>query len=164
MAQVYIGIGSNIQPRKHVMKALNELETEFGVVRVSPVYEAEAVGFDGPAFYNLVALVETEHSVQDVQLFCKNTETKFGRNPDAGKFTSRTLDLDLLLYDDLVQQAKGDLEPQLPRKEITENAFVLKPLADLAPYVRHPVFKKSFSRLANEFDKNQVLSVIHFDW
>lgn len=170
MANVVISIGSNIEPLKYIRGAVRALANEFGEVSFSPVYESKAVGFHGDNFLNLVAHFKTSRSVADMQSWCKCYEQHNGRDPHAAKFTPRSIDLDILLYDACVQPASTEHNlPHLPRAEITYNAFVLKPLADLLPHWRHPELGLSYQELWHQFnlqpqDPEQSLQRIDFDW
>jgi 2-amino-4-hydroxy-6-hydroxymethyldihydropteridine diphosphokinase len=160
MARIYISIGSNINRHYHIQQAVKALIQHFGALQLSSVYESEAVGFSGNAFYNLVASAETNLSVADVVSIFKQIEDNCGRDRDAAKFSGRTLDIDLLTYDAVICQHPV----QLPRAEITENAFVLWPLAELAPQVIHPLSKQSYASLWQQYTKQQKLWPVPFDW
>lgn len=160
MAHIFISIGSNINRRFHIQAAVSELKQHFGAVELSSVYESEAVGFDGNAFYNLVAAAQTDLSIAQCVSVFKQIEDSYGRDRSAAKFSGRTLDLDLLTYDDVVCQQPVEL----PRAEITENAFVLWPLAELAPDVIHPGSGQSYASLWQQYDKPQKLWPVPFEW
>ncbi|WP_028774290.1 2-amino-4-hydroxy-6-hydroxymethyldihydropteridine diphosphokinase [Shewanella waksmanii] len=161
MATIYISIGSNIEPHKYVKAALSELTYHLGEIRCSSVYESEAVGFDGSNFLNMVVAAETDKPIEQVVSLFKEIEQLHGRQRGAKKFSPRTIDLDLLLYDHTVT----DVPVVLPRAEITYNAFVLWPLAELAPDTVHPVTQKNYQQMWAEFDKSsQHLWPIEFDW
>lgn len=150
MAQVYVSIGSNIDRERHVRAALQALQARFGKLSCSRVYETAAVGFAGDNFYNLVVGFVTDASPAEVAQALRAIEQDNGRVRSGERYAARTLDIDLLLYDDLVLQT-GRL--QLPRNEITQHAFVLQPLAELAGDLRHPVLGKSYAQLWEEFPK-----------
>jgi 2-amino-4-hydroxy-6-hydroxymethyldihydropteridine diphosphokinase len=149
MPEVFIGAGSNVEPRRHLGAGLRALAERFGPLRLSPVYRNSPVGFDGDDFLNLVIAFETAEPVEEVAASLAAIEDAHGRSRQGVKFAPRTLDLDLLLYGDLVTVTDG---LQLPREEITEYAFVLKPLADLAGEERHPVLGRSYAELWENFD------------
>lgn len=128
MVTVYTSIGSNIDRRKNVQAAIDALGLRYGQVQSSAVYETEAVGFGGDPFYNLVSRFETDESAQDVNRFFKQVEAEHGRIHGGEKFASRTLDIDLILYGDLLLDEPG---LKLPRDEIEKYAFVLEPLLEL---------------------------------
>jgi len=159
VAQIYISVGSNIERHKHVRAAVSELRQLFGQLTLSSVFESEAVGFSGQPFFNLVVGANTELAATEVNQQLKQIEFAYGRPLDAKKFSSRTLDLDLLLYDALI----SDDGVQLPRNEITYNAFVLWPLAEIAPQLLHPQLGKSYARLWDEYQSDQVLKPVAFD-
>ena len=149
MPKIYISLGSNIEPERHLRNALGCMQHHFYDIRLSPVYENEAVGFEGAPFWNLVAECETTLGPMEVSRELKSIEDRNGRLRDGPKFSSRTLDLDLLLYDDLDLSDQG---MDVPRNEITKYAFVLKPLADLTPELVHPVQGKTMQQLWNAME------------
>tara|TARA_R110002124_G_scaffold77975_1_gene208399 strand:+ start:12667 stop:13173 length:507 start_codon:yes stop_codon:yes gene_type:complete len=151
MADIYISLGSNINRQYHIEQGLNALTDAFGLLTLSSLFESEAVGFAGKAFYNMVVAVKTELSLAEVATTLRTIEFSYGRSQDAKKFSPRTLDLDLLLYGDVIT----DTPAQIPRDEITKNAFVLWPLAELAGQLTHPTMAKSYNELWQQYDKNQ---------
>lgn len=160
MARIYISIGSNIDAEKNVRLAIHALQDHYGKLILSSVYESEAVGFDGDNFFNLVAGLNTEEDVYTVATTLRKIEDENGRVRSGPRFSPRTVDLDLLLYDDLVLQQEG---LDIPRDEITKNAFVLLPLDEIAPQLIHPVSGKTICDLWLGFDKNsQKLWPIEF--
>ncbi|MGL5073589.1 MAG: 2-amino-4-hydroxy-6-hydroxymethyldihydropteridine diphosphokinase [Aeromonas salmonicida] len=161
MTRIYISLGSNIEREHHIRAGLDALHAEFGELTVSRVFESEAVGFAGRPFYNLVVGADTDLPLATLCQRLRAMEFAHGREPDAKKFAPRTLDLDLLLYGDLV----CDIPVALPRGEILTNAFVLWPLAELAPSLRHPVDGRTLDELWQGYDKaSQRLSPIPFYW
>ena len=161
MALIYIGVGSNIEPKRHVPLGIRALAAEFAALRLSSVYESAAVGFSGANFYNLVVEAQTERSVEQVVATLKRLEFAHGRPADARKFSSRTLDLDLLSYDQLVL----DGPTVLPRAEILTSAFVLRPFAELNPDFWHPVVGMTLSSLWQRYDAaSQPLTPVQLDW
>jgi 2-amino-4-hydroxy-6-hydroxymethyldihydropteridine diphosphokinase len=153
MARVYVSIGSNIEREQHVRAALDELTAHYGALQCSTVYETAAVGFDGDNFYNLVVGFDTKETPAEVATHLREIEDHNGRVREGARFSSRTLDLDLLLYDDLILE-EGRL--QLPRDEIGRHAFVLRPLAEIAGACRHPLLGKTIAQMWNEFPKNDA--------
>jgi 2-amino-4-hydroxy-6-hydroxymethyldihydropteridine diphosphokinase len=141
---VYVSIGSNVERERHIGAALAELRTGYGAVAVSPVYECRAEGFAGADFYNLVVSFECSDPPQALVARLRAIEAGQGRVRGGARLADRTLDLDLLLYDDRVLDEAG---LHLPRPEILERAFVLRPLADLAPEGRHPLSGASYAAL-----------------
>ena len=152
MSIVYVSIGSNIDKQKNIKSCLQELALKFSELVLSPIYESESVGFDGDNFYNLVAKFSTDLTVGELNKTLKSIEDKYGRERSGPKFSGRTLDIDILTYDNLI----GDIEGvQLPRDEITKNAFVLLPMADIAGNEIHPELQVSYSRLWFFYDKDK---------
>ncbi|WP_394146728.1 2-amino-4-hydroxy-6-hydroxymethyldihydropteridine diphosphokinase [Shewanella atlantica] len=160
-ARVFISLGSNIEPERYLKAALSELSYHFGELTLSSVYDSEAVGFDGSNFLNMVVAVDTSLSIAEVVALFKRIERANGRQVGAKKFAPRTLDLDLLLYDDVVTQ----VPVELPRAEITKNAFVLWPMAEIAPELVHPLSERSYQSLWDDYDKSsQQLCPVPFTW
>jgi 2-amino-4-hydroxy-6-hydroxymethyldihydropteridine diphosphokinase len=149
----YISIGSNINKDEHVPASLRALEQTFGKLTVSSVYESEPVGFIGDAFYNLVVGFDSDWEVKAVAKQLRQIELDNGRTRDSRKFAARTLDLDLVLYGDLIV---NDGRLQIPRDEIEHYAFVLEPLAEVAPTLKHPVSHISYAELWQPFDKTEL--------
>jgi len=161
MAQIYISLGTNINRDFYLTQGLNALSKQFGKLDLSSLFESEAVGFSGSPFYNMVIGVVTSLSVEKVAKVLRNIEFAHGREHNAKKFSPRTLDLDLLLYDNLVLTTPA----QLPRDEITKNAFVLWPLAEIAPQLQHPILKQNYQQLWRNFDQSsQSLRKLPFTW
>ncbi len=158
MARIYISLGTNINRETNLRGAVRALTEALGPLQLSSVYESEAVGFVGDAFYNMVVGADTELAVPAVISLFKQIEDNYGRVRDGVKYCGRSLDLDLLVYDSLVCN-----EPvELPRGEILQNAFVLQPLAELAPNVLHPVLQQSYQQLWLAYQQPQKLWVIPF--
>jgi len=149
----YISIGSNINKDEHIPASLRVLEQTFGELTVSSIYESEPVGFTGDVFYNLVVGFDSDLEVKAVAKLLRQIELDNGRTRDSRKFAARTLDLDLILYGDLVV---NDGRLQIPRGEIEHYAFVLEPLAEVAPDLKHPVSHISYAELWDKFDKTDL--------
>jgi 2-amino-4-hydroxy-6-hydroxymethyldihydropteridine diphosphokinase len=162
MAEVFLSLGSNIHRERYITAALDGLFERFGNIKCSCVYESEAVGFDGDHFYNLVVAIETALPVGALSKALRQLEEENDRDREAPRFSARTLDVDILSYD----QSKGVVDGiTLPRDEILFNAFVLKPLAELAPDHCHPVEGKTYAALWDDFDQNsQRLWAVPFVW
>ena len=162
MPRGYISIGSNIDKEKHIPASIDALTKLYGRLILSSIYESEPVGFTGDSFYNLVAGFDSELDVKDIIKQLRQIELDNGRNRDCKKFSARTLDLDLILYGDLVVHEDG---LQLPRGEIEKYAFVLEPLAEIAGDLRHPVSGVCYSELWKKFDKAGLKQHrINFNW
>ncbi len=149
MAKIYISIGSNVNKEYYILKSLELLASHFSEIEISSVFESEAVGFKGNNFYNLVVGCTSELDLHQTCRLLKDIELDNGRTRSDKKFSPRTLDLDLLLFDDVICEQPA----QLPRDEITKNAFVLWPLAELAANKIHPVVQKSYGELWQAYDK-----------
>jgi 2-amino-4-hydroxy-6-hydroxymethyldihydropteridine diphosphokinase len=130
-----LSLGSNVEPERYLRAAIAALRARFGVVVVSPVYRVPAVGFDGPDFLNAAAVIETDLDVHALVDWLHALEHENGRVRGAVKFNDRTLDIDLVYFDGLVLDTP---QLQLPRPEL-RHAFVLRPLADIAPDFVDPV-------------------------
>ncbi|RMG30648.1 MAG: 2-amino-4-hydroxy-6-hydroxymethyldihydropteridine diphosphokinase [Gammaproteobacteria bacterium] len=148
MIPVYVSIGSNVDPEYNVCRAARLLRETFGEVRFSPVYRNPAVGFEGEDFLNLAAAFDSALPVESLLARLRAIEDRCGRRRGRARFAPRTLDLDLLLYGDAVLARDGLV---LPRPEILEHAFVLRPLAELAPELTHPVAQRPLRVLWQEF-------------
>jgi 2-amino-4-hydroxy-6-hydroxymethyldihydropteridine diphosphokinase len=146
----YISVGSNINKDAHIPASLRALEQAFGELTVSSIYESEPVGFTGDVFYNLVVGFDSDLEVKAVAKQLRQIELDNGRTPDSRKFAARTLDLDLILYGDLIV---NDGRLRIPRDEIEHYAFVLEPLAEIAPTLKHPISHLSYAELWDRFDK-----------
>lgn len=166
MAHVYVSLGSNIRPAEHMRKGVAALRECFGGVALSSVYDSAAVGFRGDNFYNMVVGFETDAAVQAVLQTLHRIEARHGRVRGGSHFCSRTLDIDLLLYAGLIVHEHG---LDVPRTEITRHAFVLQPLAEIAPELVHPEQGRTlaalWAELAADFCRaGQSLHVIPFRW
>ena len=157
MHRAYLSLGSNIEPERHLRAAIAELRARFGNVLVSPVYRSAAVGFDGPDFLNLAAAIDTDLDPPALDAWLHALEDRHGRRRDVPRYASRTLDVDIVLIDDLVVEGPGHL--RIPRPELRE-AFVLKPLSDIAPDVRDPVSGSTLAELVRSLDPAQALEAV----
>lgn len=162
MARVALSLGSNLDPEQHLRRATAELRARYPDVRYSPVYRSAAVGFDGPDFLNLCAVLHSAEPPEAIDAWLHALEQAHGRRRDQPRFSSRPLDVDLLLYDDRVLRGPGHLE--LPRPELVEQEFVLRPLADLAPEWIHPTLGRSIGALWAAFPPpHRLIRVDGFD-
>jgi 2-amino-4-hydroxy-6-hydroxymethyldihydropteridine diphosphokinase len=150
MTRIFLGLGSNIEPAHYLPIALGELRALFGELRCSAVYEGAAMGFRGDPFWNLVVSARTALPVGALQRALRAIEYAHGRPRDATPASPRTLDIDILTYGDTVGRIDG---VALPRDEILRHAFVLRPLAELAPDARHPQCGQSYAALWAAFDQ-----------
>ncbi len=165
MTTIYISLGSNVEREYHVKRGLEALASAFNLpfhtLKLSSLFESEAIGFSGKPFYNMVIALECQLSVEQVATILREIEFSYGRSVNAKKFSPRTLDLDLLLFDDLITETPA----QLPRDEIDKNAFVLWPLSEIAPDLIHPTLNKSYQSLWQDYDKSrQQLKIVKQCW
>jgi 2-amino-4-hydroxy-6-hydroxymethyldihydropteridine diphosphokinase len=161
MTQVYLGLGSNIDRETSIRGGISALKSLYSDLQISSVYESKAFGFEGDDFYNLVVGFETEIDIDTIEIQLKEIEYQSGRKQSDTSYSPRTLDIDLLLYGELISD-----KHEIPRVDVTEYAFVLKPLCDLAPDLIHPVDNKMMSELWKSFDDseqkiNQVIQFLH---
>jgi 2-amino-4-hydroxy-6-hydroxymethyldihydropteridine diphosphokinase len=158
--KVFLGIGSNIDRTRAISSALSLLHKAFGKLDISPTFESEAVGFCGDNFYNLVVSFSTSQSLAEIVKVYKSIEDGSGRNRSDPKFSARTLDIDPLLYGDLICNSPV----QLPRDEILKNAYVLWPLSIIAPESIHPETGLSFAEHWKQYTNEQKLWKVATNW
>ncbi|MDP6436599.1 MAG: 2-amino-4-hydroxy-6-hydroxymethyldihydropteridine diphosphokinase [Gammaproteobacteria bacterium] len=147
---VYLSLGSNIAPEKYLQMACNELASSYGDLELSSVYENSPVGFSGDNFLNMVVGFATSEEPERIVARIERLHRKAGRVRKSDPFSSRTLDLDLLLYGDAVRR-----RPKLPREDIEKYSFVLGPLAEVAPELRHPVSGVTMQAIWDDFDQEE---------
>lgn len=150
MAKVYLSVGSNTEPEENLRLAIRELEARFGTLELSSVYRSAAAGFDGDDFFNLVVGLESDASPAGVHAAIEEIHELAGRRRADSRYLPRTLDIDLLLYGDRVLD-----EPpiRVPRSDILKYSFVLGPLAEIAPQLRHPETGRLITNHWAEYDK-----------
>ena len=146
MGLAYLSLGSNQRPLENLSRALDELRARFGGLRVSPLYRTPAVGFDGPDFLNAAVVLESDLEPVELDAWLHALEDAHGRRRDVPRFSDRPLDVDIVFYDQRVLRGPGNLE--IPRPEL-RHAFVLKPLADLAPDFTVPRDGRTLAQLWN---------------
>jgi 2-amino-4-hydroxy-6-hydroxymethyldihydropteridine diphosphokinase len=144
MARVYLSLGSNLEPQHYLPAAIAALRERFDVITVSPAYRSRSVGFDGADFVNLAVGLDTDLPPEALNDWLHALEDSNGRRRDVPRYSDRTLDVDIVFYDALVIGGPGHL--QIPRKEL-QHAFVLRPIADIAPAFRHPLSGLSMAEL-----------------
>ena len=147
MVEVYVSVGSNICRQENIRSGVQALKQEFTDLQCSSVYESAAAGFEGDPFYNLVVMFQGQ-DLEYINGRLRDIEHRHGRVRQAQKFCSRTLDLDLLLFGDRVLTEQGW---DIPRAEITRYAFILWPLAEIAPKLMHPSMHLTMSQLWQEY-------------
>ena len=150
MPEVYVAAGSNVAPEENLSRAVAELQRAFPDVRFSPWYRNRAVGFEGDDFINLVAGFSTGLALDEVLTTLQAIEARCGRARDAPRWAPRSMDLDVLLYGDLVCERPGI---RLPRPDLLKRAYMLGPLAALAPGVMHPTEQRTIGELWQRFDR-----------
>lgn len=154
MIDAYLGLGSNLNAEKNMASGIAELRARFGEIEISPIYRSQAVGFAGEDFLNAAARISTNISVGELKAWLTDLEDRHGRDRSQPKFSDRSLDIDILLHGDKAGNIDG---LDLPRGEILKYAHVLKPLADIAPDLKHPVTGKTFAEHWTEFNGDRSL-------
>jgi 2-amino-4-hydroxy-6-hydroxymethyldihydropteridine diphosphokinase len=159
--RAYLSLGSNIEPHRHLRAAIDALRGRFGAVTVSPVYRTAAVGFDGAAFLNAAAIIDSDLEPQPLNDWLHALEDAYGRDRSGPRYSDRQLDIDIVLFDDRILDGAGNL--RLPRPEL-RHAFVLRPLADIAPQVVVPGSGSSLAALwAAHPQRDAPLDVVDLD-
>ena len=151
MPEVYVAAGSNLDPERRLAQAAQELERTFAPVRFSPWYRNRAVGFSGPDFINFVAGFTSRWPARQVLARLHEIELQCGRLRDDPKWAPRAMDLDLLLYGELVCEEPG---LRLPRPDLMVRPYMLGPLADIAPGLVHPTAGVTIGELWRRFDRS----------
>lgn len=160
--RVYLGIGSNIDPGVNIARGLDEIAGAFRLAAISSVYQSAAVGFEGAPFLNCVAEIEAPLGLPALAARLRTIECRYGRTPNSSKFSSRQLDIDILSYDLLMGEHHGI---HLPRDEITINAYVLCPFAEIAGTLCIPGQTQTLAELWSAYDRQrQPLTRVSFAW
>lgn len=144
MSKAYLSLGSNVDATRHLRIAVQALRERFGDVVLSPVYRTRAVGFDGPDFHNAAAVIESDLDPHALNAWLHALEDAHGRDRSGPRYGDRTLDIDIVLFDDLSLEGEGNL--RIPRPEL-KHAFVLRPLAEIAPDVVVPGTERTLAQL-----------------
>lgn len=157
MANVYIGLGTNLGDKEQNLRdAVHRIEEQIGkVLSLSAFYVTAPWGFASEnSFLNAAACVETQLSPLEVLQETQTIERELGRTKKSvnGAYSDRLIDIDLLLYDDLVlyvTSADG-AELNLPHPLMAKRDFVMRPLAEIAPALQHPVLKRTMKEILDE--------------
>jgi len=158
MAHAFIAIGANINPERNVARAVEMLAEAVGICAVSTFYETAALDRpQQPAFYNGVVRVETQMAPLALkQQVLREVESRLGRRRTADKYASRPIDLDLILYENLVVTSE---ELTLPDPDIYTRAFVAVPLHELAPELVLPDTGRSLASLCRELSMHGMVAL-----
>jgi len=158
VTDVYVAAGSNVDAVRNLQAALALLREIYAPLRISPAYRNQAVGFSGDDFINLAVGFSTADPVAEVRRQMQLIESGCGRLPNSPKWAPRTMDLDILLYGQLVSDVPGLV---LPRPDLVRRPYMLKPIADIAPAVTHPTLHKTMRELWEAFDSkgHEMVSV-----
>ena len=151
MKDVYVAAGSNVEPEKNLARACQEIANTWADVRFSRAYRNRSVGFDGPDFINMVLGFGTDDSLESVLARLRDIEILCGRPRNAPKWASRTMDLDVLLFGDRVEKTA---DYTLPRPDLLKRPFMLGPMAEIAPGIKHPIAGITIGELWQEFDRD----------
>jgi 2-amino-4-hydroxy-6-hydroxymethyldihydropteridine diphosphokinase len=158
MGKAYLSLGSNMEAERNLASAVSALRARFGALLLSPVYRTAAIGFDGPDFLNAAAVLESDLDVHALNDWLHALEDARGRDRSGPRFGDRPLDIDIVFYDDLVMEGAGNL--RIPRPEL-RHAFVLKPLADIAPDFMDPKSGRTLAALwADSSERDTPLEVV----
>ena len=162
MGKAYLSLGSNVAPEQNLMSAVRALRERFGSLQVSPFYRTTAIGFDGPDFLNAAAAIDSDLDVHALNDWLHALEDAHGRDRGGPRFGDRTLDIDLVLYDDLILDA-GPGHLRLPRDDL-RHAFVLRPLAEIAPAIVEPRSGLTLAQLWEQSaERGTVMEVVELD-
>lgn len=148
MSRVYLSLGSNIDARSNISKGIEALNNRFGQMQLSPIVESEPVGFVGDPFINLMTVLETELPIPELSKQLRQMEYDFGREDNAPKFSGRTLDIDIVMVDQLHGEHFGI---QLPRNDLFEHGYMLYPLTLMEPDLVPPGQEKTVQELWANF-------------
>lgn len=148
MSRVYLSLGSNIDPRRNIREGIEVMNDRFGRMQLSPIVESEPVGFIGDPFINLMAILETDLPIPELSQELRQLEYEFGREDNAPKFSGRTLDIDIVLVDQLHGEHFG---LTLPRQDLFEHGYMLYPLALMEPDLVPPGQPRTVTELWNDF-------------
>ena len=157
MPEVFASLGSNQNREHNIRSAVRSIRGHFGKLQCSTVYQNKAVGFEGDDFLNMVLSFQSNRPPQEIQEIFRSIETGHGRTRLETKFTPRTLDIDLIIYGNLVINER---QLQLPREDVAKYAFVLLPLSEIAPKGMHPLLKTTYAEMWQTFNGNKSLKAV----
>ncbi len=158
MAKIHINIGSNQNREANIAGAIDFLKLNFSDIKISDIFESPAEGFKGDDFYNVGVNANTQLNIEDVNIVLKNIEKTFGRDRSKPKFSSRLIDLDLVIYNEVVNP-----ELNLPRDDIMLYSFVLAPLAQLSGKEVHPLEKQTYQQLWQSFQTKNKFELSQYN-
>jgi len=149
----YLCLGSNIKPEHYIRFAVQRLQRDFKNVKTSNLYRSTAIGFEGDDFLNLAVSLETDFSLGELLVYVDKLEKEAGRvRLFRGNYDSRTLDVDVVMFGDLLGQHKGR---EWPSEDIQDNAHVLLPISEIAGNQKHPILGVKFKTLWKNFDQDK---------
>lgn len=158
MGKAYLSLGSNMDTERNLRSAVAALRDRFGDLSLSPVYRTAPIGFDGPDFLNAAAIIESDLDPPALNDWLHALEDAHGRDRSGPRFGDRPLDIDIVFYDDRILRGPGNL--RIPRPEL-RHAFVLKPMADIAPDYIDPVSGSTLAQLwAASPERGQAMAVV----
>lgn len=158
---VYIGLGSNIDRERYILAGVIALSEQFGEIALSSVYESDAYGFNGAPFYNLVARLESAMAIDQLATLLKQIEYRVAGECKGARFRDRRLDMDLLLY---AQLSRRYGSRQVPRADVIQHEYVLRPLAELAPNEKYPLTNQTYRQLLARLFPTINIKVVPFCW
>lgn len=146
MALVVLDLGTNIDREESLVGALERLADHVNLRRASSVFKTVPVGMaNQPDFYNVSLEIETDKSVDELRDVARQIEDDMGRDRTGPKFGPRNIDIDIVIYGDMV-----DSEKKIPHPQSTRELFVVAPMAELMPESMHPEAKKTWKELRAE--------------
>jgi 2-amino-4-hydroxy-6-hydroxymethyldihydropteridine diphosphokinase len=159
---LFVAAGSNVEPVANLHRALDVLARHYPSLRCSRAYRNAAVGFEGDDFVNLVVAFDTDDDVRTVLARLHEAEAACGRARNAPKWAPRSMDLDVLLYGDTVADEPGLV---LPRPDLVRRAYMLGPIAELAPDLVHPTLGATMRELWHAFDRQaHAMQPVDIGW
>ncbi len=158
MAKIHINIGSNQNREENIADAISFLRLNFSDVKISDIFESPAEGFEGDDFYNVGVNASTDLSIKETAEVLRSIEKNQGRDRTQPKFSSRKIDLDLVLYDNVI-----DKSANLPRDDILKYAFVLAPLAQLNAQLIHPLKQQTYQALWKSFQSDNEYDLTQYN-